>query len=714
MLQVTQYQKTGEMLIEDLPSPVVRQGGVLVRNHFSLVSAGTERSSIETAQASLIGKAKKRPDLVKQVRDNVKREGLRATWEKVRTRLDNYAQLGYSSAGVVLESAVAEFKPGDRVACAGAGYASHAEIVFVPKNLIAKIPDAVDYDQAAFATLGAIAMQGVRQADVRVGENVAVVGLGLLGLISVQILKAAGCRVIGLDVSDANFDLAQSLGCDECAFSSPASLPKVASFTRGYGTDAVIITAATTSNEPVELAIDMARKRSTVVIVGAVRMDIPRNPFYQKELNLRISCSYGPGRYDGDYEERGRDYPIGFVRWTENRNMQAVLDLIAAGQLDVKALTSHVFPIKQALDAYTIITGKNKQRYLGILISYPDSGARTVKVATRAAATAVDNPKVGFIGAGNFAQSYLLPALQKESVVFKGVLTANPVKAKSAAHKFGFEFCTGDADEVMRGADALFIASRHDSHARYVMQGLRAGKSIFVEKPLAVTLAELDDIKKAYLAANGPTLMVGFNRRFSAPFQDIKSFMSDVSEPLMIVYRVNAGFIAKDHWTQAPGQGGRIIGEACHFIDCMSFLTDALPASVYAESISSDNSQTTDEDNVSIIVKFRDGSVGTLIYLANGDKGVGKEYCQVSAGGRTAIMDNFTSVSLFHNGKRQRMKYNGGKGHRREIAAFMQAIRGRKDDTISFESLYATTLTTIKALDSLQNKTPQIINGEAA
>lgn len=714
MLQVTQYQKTGEMLIEDLPSPVVRQGGVLVRNHFSLVSAGTERSSIETAQASLIGKAKKRPDLVKQVRDNVKREGLRATWEKVRTRLDNYAQLGYSSAGVVLESAVAEFKPGDRVACAGAGYASHAEIVFVPKNLIAKIPDAVDYDQAAFATLGAIAMQGVRQADVRVGENVAVVGLGLLGLISVQILKAAGCRVIGLDVSDANFDLAQSLGCDECAFSSPASLPKVASFTRGYGTDAVIITAATTSNEPVELAIDMARKRSTVVIVGAVRMDIPRNPFYQKELNLRISCSYGPGRYDGDYEERGRDYPIGFVRWTENRNMQAVLDLIAAGQLDVKALTSHVFPIKQALDAYTIITGKNKQRYLGILISYPNSGARTVKVATRAAATAVDNPKVGFIGAGNFAQSYLLPALQKESVVFKGVLTANPVKAKSAAHKFGFEFCTGDADEVMRGADALFIASRHDSHARYVMQGLRAGKSIFVEKPLAVTLAELDDIKKAYLAANGPTLMVGFNRRFSAPFQDIKSFMSDVSEPLMIVYRVNAGFIAKDHWTQAPGQGGRIIGEACHFIDCMSFLTDALPASVYAESISSDNSQTTDEDNVSIIVKFRDGSVGTLIYLANGDKGVGKEYCQVSAGGRTAIMDNFTSVSLFHNGKRQRMKYNGGKGHRREIAAFMQAIRGRKDDTISFESLYATTLTTIKALDSLQNKTPQIINGEAA
>ena len=709
MLQVTQYQKTGEMLIEELPSPALREGGVLVRNHFSLVSAGTERSSIETAQASLIGKAKKRPDLVKQVKDNVKREGLRTTWNKVKTRLDNYAQLGYSSAGVVLESAVPDFKPGDRVACAGAGYASHAELVLVPKNLVVKMPDVVEFDQAAFTTLAAIAMQGVRQADVRVGENVAVIGLGLLGLISVQLLKASGCRVIGLDVTDANFDLAKSLGCDECAFSSTDALPRVASFTRGYGTDAVIITAATMSNEPVELAIEMARKRSTVVIVGAVRLDIPRNPYYQKELNLRISCSYGPGRYDSEYEERGKDYPVGYVRWTENRNMQAVLDLIAAGRLNVKALASHTFPIEKALAAYNIISGKDKQRYLGILISYPENGERTIRVATRSAVAAGEKPVVGFIGAGNFAQSYLLPALQKEDAVLKGVMTANPVKAKSAAKKYDFEFCTGDTDKVMSDVDALFIATRHDSHARYVLQGLRAGKHVFVEKPLAVSIEELEEIAREYQSANGATLMVGFNRRYSAPFQDIKSFLSDLSEPLMITYRVNAGFIAKDHWTQAPGQGGRIVGEACHFIDCMSFLADALPVSVYAECISSDDSQTTDEDNVSIVVKFQNGSVGTLVYLANGDKGLGKEYCEISGGGRTAIMDNFSHVSLFNNGRRRKVKYDGDKGHRREVDAFMEAITGKAKNVIPFESLFNTTLTTFEALESLKSKSPQMI-----
>ena len=709
MLQVTQYQKTGKMLVEELPDPSLREGGILVHNAFSLVSAGTERSSIEIAQASLIGKAKKRPDLVKQVRDNVKREGLLATWEKVKTRLDNYAQLGYSSAGTVIESSVCEFKPGDRVACAGLGYASHAEIVFVPKNLAAKIPENVLFEEAAYTTLGAIALQGVRQADVRVGENVAVIGLGLLGLISIQLLKASGCRVIGLDVSAENFSLARELGCDECCVSSFETLPAVQSFTRGFGTDAVIITAATISSEPVELAIEMARKKSTVVVVGVVGMNIPRNPFYQKELDLRISCSYGPGRYDGDYEERGVDYPIGYVRWTENRNMQAFLDLIATDRLNVKSLTTHSFPIKSALDAYDLITGKVKQHYLGILISYQEFGGRTSKVAIAPVRTTSEQPSIGFIGAGNFAQSYLLPPLKKSGVNFRSVMTANPVKAKSVARKFGFESCTGDADQVLADAEAIFIATRHDSHARYVVDALQAGKHVFVEKPLAVTLEELEQIKAVCQSSDGQALMVGFNRRYSQPLKDIKSFFSDVSEPFMITYRVNAGFIPKDHWTQASGQGGRIIGEGCHFIDCMSFLTDSLPTSVYAESLSVDNVQVTDADNVSIVLKYANGSVGTLVYLANGDQGLGKEYCEISGGGRTAILDNFSSVSFFSSSGQKRKKYAGGKGHNEEIAAFLDTLRGR-DNVIPFESLYMTTLATILAMESLKSKRPYELN----
>jgi len=711
MLQVTQYQKTGEMLVAEAPWPPLRDGGVLVRTAFSLVSAGTERSSVETAQASLIGKAKKRPDLVKQVRDNVKREGLRATWQKVKTRLDNYAQLGYSSAGIVIESAVPEFKPGDRVACAGAGFASHAEIVFVPKNLLAHVPDDVALDQAAFTTLGAIAMQGVRQAEVRIGESVAVIGLGLLGLISVQLLKAAGCRVIGLDVSDSNFELAKKLGCDLCLQSSIDSLATVSVFTRGYGTDAVVITAATSSNDPVELAIEMARKKSTVVVVGAVGMNIPRNPFYQKELNLRISCSYGPGRYDADYEERGIDYPVGYVRWTEQRNMQAVLDLIATTRLDVKSLITHTFPIEEALGAYDLITGKAAQPYLGILISYPKAGDKTIRVKTGSFQKRT-SPRIGFIGAGNFAQSSLLPVLKKNGVALTGVMTMNPVKAKSAASKFGFEFCTGEAAEVIQESDSVFIATRHDSHARYVVQALTAGKDVFVEKPLAVTAGELEKIKSARKASS-QVLMVGFNRRFSVPFQEIKDFFDDVIEPLSITYRVNAGFLAKDHWTQAPAQGGRIIGEGCHFIDTMSFLTGSLPVSVYAESISTDNSQTTDADTVSIIIKFADGSLGTLIYLANGDTAVGKEYCHISGGGRTAILDNFTSVAFFRNGRRKIKKYDGGKGHQQEVAAFLEALRGERE-LIPFESLYLTTLATIQSMASLKTKSPKIMQMEKA
>ncbi len=712
MLQVIQYQKTGTMSIEELPAPVLRDGGVLVQNYFSLVSAGTERSSVETAQASMLGKAKKRPDLVKQVMDNAKREGLMATWKKVKTRLDNYAQLGYSSAGVVIESSTPEFKPGDRVACAGAGYASHAEIVFVPRNLVARIPDNVEFDNAAFTTLAAIAMQGVRQADVRIGESVAVIGLGLLGLISVQILKANGCRVVGLDITEAQFDLATKLGCDACCKSSIESLPAVESFTRGYGTDAVIITAATKSSEPVELAIDMARKKSTVVVVGAVGMTIPRNPFYQKEIDFRISCSYGPGRYDGAYEEGGQDYPIGYVRWSENRNMQAVLDLIDMKKLDVKSLISHRFSIKDALHAYDLITGKIHEPYLGLLIQYPESVQESVTRVQVNRSHHIKKLKIGFIGAGNFAQSCLLPPLKKCDVSLKNVLTGSPVHAKSVAQKFGFEACVGSTDEVLSDCDAVFITTRHDSHADYVNESLRAGCHVFVEKPLAVTVDELADIQTIYAktaAPAGQRLTVGFNRRYSKPFRDIKTFMSDVNAPLVITYRVNAGFLPKDHWTQQPGQGGRLIGEGCHFIDCMAFLTDSRPLSVYAESLSSENTQVIGADNVTITIKFANGSIGILIYLANGDKGVAKEYCEVSGGGRSAIMNNFANVEFFQNGKRKIQKYKGDKGHADEVSAFINTLAGKEESIIEFDSLVDTTLVTLKAMESLEQKLPMNI-----
>ncbi|MBN1559448.1 bi-domain-containing oxidoreductase [candidate division KSB1 bacterium] len=706
MRQVIQYQKTGELFIDELPPPALRAGGALVRNYFSLLSAGTERSSVETAQASLIGKAKRRPDLVKQVKDNVKREGVRATWEKVKTRMDNYAQLGYSSAGVVVESSVAEFTPGDRVACAGLGYASHAELIFVPKSLLARIPENVSFDEAAFTTVGAIALHGVRQADVQLGEQVAVIGLGLLGLMTVQLLKANGCRVIGLDISNDHFELAKKLGCDECLASSATSLPQIESMTRGYGTDAVIITAATTSSEPVELAISMARKRSTVVVVGAVGMKIERQPFYQKEIEFRISCSYGPGRYDSNYEERGIDYPIGYVRWTENRNMQAILDLMATGKLDAKALITHRFPIQNALQAYDLITGKSSEPSLGLLIQYPESGENLVKVRVTTRKDKIGNIQIGFIGAGNFAQSFLLPPLKESHVLLKSVLTASPVRAKSVAKKFGFEFCAGDVDELLADVDAVFIVTRHDSHASFVKRALQAGCHVFVEKPLAVTMDELKEIHQLYSQAASQRLMVGFNRRYSQPFRDIKSFMRDVKEPLVISYRVNAGFLPKEHWTQQPGQGGRLIGEGCHFIDCMAFLTDSNPMSVYAESITSDNTQVTPDDNVCLVVKFANGSIGTLLYVANGDKALAKEYCEIYGGGKCAVMDNFNRVHFFADGKVKKIRYSGDKGHGEEVRAFIDTLEGKANSIIPFDSLVNTTLVTLKACESLKIKMP--------
>ena len=706
MLQVTQYQKTGELRVEELPPPQLEAGSVLVRNAYSLISAGTERTSVKTAQSSIVGKARTRPDLVRQVVDNAKREGLLATYRKVQTRLDNYNELGYSSAGIVLESAVPGLSPGDRVACAGTAY--HAEIVSVPKNLVVRIPDEVDLDEAAFVALGAIALQGVRQAEVRLGEYVAVIGLGLVGLLTVQLLKAQGCQVIGLDVDPQKLTLARNVGCDDCALNDADAALAVDAFTRGYGADAVLITASTPSNQPIELALEVARRKGAVVIVGAVGLDVPRLPFFEKELDLRISCSFGPGRYDSTYEDLGLDYPLAYVRWTENRNMEAVLALMAAGKLDTRSLVTHRHPIDRAVEAYDLVTGKRNERSLAILLEYPqrDDEVRSRIVRAEAAPPAsVDTVVAGFIGAGNFAQSYLLPHVKKLDVTLAGVATSRPVNARSAAEKFGFSFSTTDWDDVLSDAttNTVFVATRHDTHARIVEQALAAGNHVFVEKPLAVTSDELENVRVAAEAAaeRGQYLAVGFNRRFATPVRDIQAFFAERREPLAITYRMNVGPLPPSSWILAEGQGGRIVGEACHAVDVFAALTGARPVRVYATAVRKDVAEFAAEDTASVVVTYADGSVATLLYVANGQRRP-TERCEVSAGGRSAIMDDFKTATFRADRSSKRRSYDGRKGHAEEVADFVDVIRGRSTPTFSVDTLVQTTAVTLAGVASLR------------
>lgn len=715
MRQVVQHQKSGEIEVTELPAPALRPGWIVVRTASSLISAGTERASVEKSQASLLERARKQPDDVKQVIEMAKKEGPLNTLRKVMNKLDSYRALGYSAAGVVIESGCDAFAPGDRVACAGAGYAVHAEVITVPKNLAVRIPENVTFDEASFTTLGAIALQGVRQADLRLGESVAVVGLGLLGQITVALLKASGCRVIGLDVDTTQFPLAKKFGADVLLPSTPDAVVAVETATRGLGADAVIITAATGSNAPMESAIRMARKKGRVVVVGAVGMDLPRSPFYEKELEITISCSYGPGRYDPSYEEEGHDYPAAYVRWTEGRNMEAILDLIAAGSLDVAQIITHRFPLDEASRAYELIMGETGDPFLGVVLNYPDAPegtpVRRVAIAETAAPTADGGAqRLSFIGAGSFAQSNLLPHLARLDLRFLSAVTATPANARSVAGKFGFaEAGTDAAAELVRAeADLIFIATQHDTHGDYVARALEAGKQVFVEKPLAITIDELERI--AAIARTNDRVMVGFNRRFSESFAAVKRHFAPVLEPLTMIYRVNAGHIPTGHWVQRPEQGGRIIGEACHFVDTMQFLTGARPRTVHAAAISSTNVERRNADTVAITITFDDGSIGTLHYIAVGAKDVAKEYCEVHGGGRSAIMDDFRRVTLAGGGGGVK-KFDGTKGHREEMIEVVNAMRSGAPMPISFQSLYDTSLLCILALESLATGETQSLPG---
>ncbi|MDC6385470.1 oxidoreductase [Flagellimonas taeanensis] len=717
MKQVIQNFKTGDLYIDEVPVPAITDRMVLVENKFSLISSGTERGTVKVAKANLIGKAKQRPDLVAQVLQNMKKEGIKATLDKVRTKLDSLKALGYSTSGVIKASLDSNsiFKPGDRVACAGQDYASHSEFVGVPQNLVAKIPDNVSFEEASYTTLGAIALQGVRQAEPRLGDKVCVIGLGLLGQITVQLLKANGCRVFGVDLSPKLVEISKGSGADEALLRGDENLLTATdNFTNGHGFDSVIITAATSSNDPIELSAIISRKKGKVIVVGAVKMDIPRDPdFYRKELELKMSCSYGPGRYDVNYEENGNDYPLAYVRYTEQRNMEAFLDLVSQGVIRLNDLTTHVFDISEAEKAYEIVMGTNPEPHIGILLSYPDSSegkdSTSVPLSRNKPLGALN---VGFIGAGSFAQSYLIPHVKSwGEASLDTVVTTKGISAKNVASKFLFNNASTSSADVLNndGINTVFIATPHNSHAKYVVECLEAGKNVFVEKPLAMNTEELIKVKSAYETNQG-LLMVGFNRRFSPLASRIKAEFENNGEPKVINIRINAGFIPKEHWTQNPELGGgRVIGEMCHFIDLFQFFVDAKPVKVYAECIKTNNTQITPEDNISVVVSFGDGSIGNLLYLGNGDKSMPKELVEVFSGGKIGRIFDFRNGSIHKNNKEIKLK-ESGKGHRQEVMAFLASLKDNGKEPIPFESIYNTTLVTFKILDSLVTGLPQTIN----
>ena len=623
--------KNGQTAVEEVPTPAPAAGQALVKVSASLVSAGTERMLVEFAEKSLVGKARSRPDLVKQVLEKMRREGMLVTLTAAFNRLDQPMPLGYSSAGTIaaLGEDMAGYKVGQRVACAGGGFAVHAEYNVIPRNLLTPLPDSVDFESAAFTTLGAIALHGFRLAQPQVGDTVAVIGMGLLGLLTGQIAAAAGCRVLGIEVNPQRIALAGSLGL--AAVLRDQAVNSGQAFTASRGFDNVIICADTPSNDPVELAAIIARDRAKVVATGAVGLTFPRKPYYEKELSFINSRSYGPGRYDASYEENGKDYPLGYVRWTEGRNFEAVVDLLEGGKIKIAPMITHRFPIEKAAEAYEIITGKKKEPFLGVLLTYPqDTASMPVSTITFPASHAPQPGnmlKLGVLGAGLFANATLLPALRAvKQLELIGIASAGGLHAQHSAKKFGFAYATSNDDEILNdpNINTVAILTRHGLHAGLVVKALQAGKHVFVEKPLAVNLDQLSSIGEALKTHNCPLLTVGFNRRFAPLTGRLQEFLAARSEPLYMHYRINAGPIPLNHWTHDPVQGGgRIIGEGCHFVDFLVYLAGAAPLSVSASALPDQGRY--HEDNVSMTFTFPDGSVGVVDYLANGDKSFPKE-----------------------------------------------------------------------------------------
>ena len=712
MKQILQSLKTGVTETAEVPCPAVQRGQILIRSSVTLVSAGTERMLVEFGKAGWIDKARQQPDKVRMVLDKIKTDGLMPTVEAVFNKLDQPLPLGYCNVGTVLDigSGVSGFAIGERVASNG----KHAEAVSIPVNLCAKVPETVPDEDAAFTVLGAIALQGIRLVNPTLGETVVVTGLGLIGLMTVQLLRAQGCRVLGLDFDPLKLALARQFGAETVDLGvgqDPLAAALVLS--RGRGVDAVLITASTKSNEPVHQAAQMCRKRGRIVLVGVTGLELSRADFFEKELSFQVSCSYGPGRYDPNYEEKGQDYPVGFVRWTEQRNLEAVLDMMADGRIDVKPLISHRFEIDEAVQAYELVGGSAPS--LGILLSYPsvsekpDAILRNQTVNLGPARPSVGKATLGFIGSGNYATAVLIPAFKAAGVRLKTVASAGGVSAAHAGRKFGFEKTTTATEEVFADPEinAVVVATRHDSHALQVCHALEAGKPVFVEKPLALTLDELSQVEVAYASAltagQMPLVMVGFNRRFAPQAVKVKSLLIALDAPKALVMTVNAGAIPSTHWTQdrAVG-GGRIVGEACHFIDLLRYLAGSPIVDAKVASLGNAKGLTGLGDTVTMTLRFADGSMGTVHYLANGHKSFPKERLEVFCSGRILQLDNFRKLKGFGwPGFAKMNLWRQDKGQKDCAAAFVRAVEFGGVAPIAFDELVEVSRVTIQIAEAL-------------
>lgn len=703
MKQVLQNLKNGNTELVDVPAPQPRPGHLLIATRRSLISAGTERMLVEFGQANLLAKARAQPERVRQVLDKIRTDGLLPTLEAIFARLDQPLPLGYCNAGVVLEvgKGVQGFSVGDRVVSNG----PHAEVVCVPQNLCARIPEGVSDDEAAFTVLAAVALQGIRLADPTMGETVAVIGLGLVGLMTVQLLVANGCRVLGLDFDTQRLALARQLGAQTVDLG--AGIDPVAAglaFSDGHGVDAVLVAASTKSDEPIQQAAQMSRKRGRIVLVGVVGLSLSRAAFYEKELTFQVSCSYGPGRYDERYEQRGEDYPFGFVRWTEQRNFQAVLHLMADKQLDIDPLISHRFPQHEATEAYRLLT--EDRSTLGVLLTYPETGvdmATMVPVVPTIPSPGVKRAVVGMIGAGNFASLVLAPALAKTPARLKTVASATGASAAHVARKFGFEQASSDYRAILGDPEinVVYISTRHNTHAQMAVEALQAGKHVFVEKPLALDRQELAAVREALQQAEGRQLLVGFNRRFSPLAVKMHNLLKARTQPLSLVYTVNAGAIPPGHWTHDPQVGGgRIIGEGCHFVDLLRHLVGHPIVGLEARMIGAGTAGTICQDKMTILLEFADGSTGVVHYLANGSKRYPKERLEAFSEGRVLVLDNFRELRGYEwkGFGRQRLTRQD-KGHAAEVAAFIARVLEGGELLIPWIELEEITLATFQAVE---------------
>lgn len=681
MKQLTQSLKTGEAAVVDAPVPAAMPGRLIVQSHRTLVSAGTERMLVDFGRSGWLSKARSQPERVKEVLRKIQTDGLAATYEAVNSKLDQPLAPGYCNVGHVIAvgAGISSTLVGKRVVSNG----PHAEFVSVPANLCAEVPDNVVDDSAAFVVLGAIALQGARLAAPTIGEKFVVMGLGLVGLLTVQILRANGCQVLAVDVDPGRLEMASRFGA-KTAKAGPELLAAAEAFSQGRGVDGVMLTLSSKDSDPVSIAAKMCRKRGRIILVGVTGLSLNRGDFYEKELTFQVSCSYGPGRYDPLYEDKGQDYPFGFVRWTEQRNFEAVLDLLADGKIEVDSLITHRFPIDQASAAYELLVSGSPS--LGILLEYAADVVSPLPQSVqlpgeKTASPDVGTPKVSFIGAGNYATRTLMPAFRAAGVELDQVVTTGGVNGLHYGKKFGFAAVTTDTANVLSGqSDMVVIATRHDSHAQYVVDALAAGKHVFVEKPLCLTFDELQMIEAA-CANTDAMLMVGFNRRFAPLVQQINQMLATHREPKAMVMTVNAGDIPAEHWTQDPAiGGGRIIGEACHFIDLVRFL-----AGCEIEDCSALNMRS---DVASLALKFVDGSIATIHYLANGHRSFPKERLEVFAGGRILQLDNFRRLTGYGwRGFKAAKSWQQDKGHRACVAAFVDAVKSGAPSPIPFSEI---------------------------